>query len=59
MVIDSDAHWTRTLANMQYGVATARRAWLTAENVANTRPWPELDAMRKSAGRRSGQARSS
>jgi DNA polymerase (family 10) len=52
VVIDSDAHWTRTLANMQYGVATARRAWLTAENVANTRPWPELDAMRKSSGRR-------
>src|SRR3954449_9137840 len=47
VVIDSDAHWTRTLANMQYGVATARRAWLTAENVANTRPWAELDAMRK------------
>jgi DNA polymerase (family 10) len=47
IVIDSDAHWTKTLANMQYGVATARRAWLTAEHVANTRPWPELDAMRK------------
>ena len=59
VVIDSDAHWTRTLLNMQYGVATARRAWLTAENVANTRSWPELDAMRKSSGRRSGPARSS
>src|SRR3954463_5733398 len=59
VVIDSDAHWTRTLANMQYGVATARRAWLTAENVANTRPWEELDAMRKSSAHRSGQARSS
>jgi DNA polymerase (family 10) len=47
VVIDSDAHWTKTLANMQYGVATARRAWLTAENVANTRPWAELDALRK------------
>jgi DNA polymerase (family X) len=47
VVIDSDAHWTRTLANMQYGVATARRAWLTAADVANTRPWPELDKMRK------------
>ena len=42
LVIDSDAHWPRTLANMRYGVATARRAWLTAEHVANTRPWPEL-----------------
>jgi DNA polymerase (family 10) len=47
IAIDSDAHWTRTLANMQYGVATARRAWLTPENVANTRSWPELDALRK------------
>src|SRR5436190_134737 len=53
VVIDSDAHWTRTLANMRYGVATARRAWLTAANVANTRPWEELDAMRKRS--RAGQ----
>src|SRR3954454_11990893 len=59
VVIDSDAHWTRTLVNMQYGVATARRAWLSAENVANTRSWAELDAMRKSSAHRSGQARSS
>jgi DNA polymerase (family 10) len=47
LVIDSDAHWPRTLANMRYGVATARRAWLTAEQVANTRPWKELDKLRK------------
>jgi DNA polymerase (family 10) len=47
LVIDSDAHWPRTLANMPYGVATARRAWLTAEQVANTRPWAELDKLRK------------
>src|SRR5881227_2896904 len=47
VVIDSDAHWTRTLVNMQYGVATARRAWLTADAVANTRPWAELDQLRK------------
>ena len=42
IVIDSDAHRTRTLANMRWGVATARRAWLTREQVANTRPWREL-----------------
>ena len=42
LVIDSDAHRTRTLANMRWGVATARRAWLTREQVANTRPWREL-----------------
>ena len=36
LVIDSDAHRTRTLANMRWGVATARRAWLGREQVANT-----------------------
>jgi DNA polymerase (family 10) len=51
LVIDSDAHWPRTLANMRYGVATARRAWLTAEQVANTRPWAEVDKLRKRSRR--------
>jgi DNA polymerase (family 10) len=36
--IDSDAHATGELANMQYGVATAQRGWLTAEDVITT--WP-------------------
>ena len=49
VVIDSDAHGTNTLANIRYGVATARRAWLTAEQVANTRPWPEFAKLRKRA----------
>jgi DNA polymerase (family X) len=47
LVIDSDAHGVETLANIRYGVATARRAWVSAAHVANTRPWPELDALRK------------
>ena len=47
LLVDSDAHWPDTLKNMRYGVATARRAWLTAANVGNTRPWEELDRMRK------------
>ncbi len=47
LVIDSDAHGVETIANIRYGVATARRAWITAPHVANTRPWPELDALRK------------
>jgi DNA polymerase (family 10) len=46
ILINSDAHGTETLANARYGVATARRAWLTAADVANTRPWDELDALR-------------
>jgi DNA polymerase (family 10) len=47
LVIDSDAHWPRTLKNMRYGVATARRAWLTPEQVANTRTWKQLDKLRR------------
>jgi DNA polymerase (family 10) len=47
ITVNSDAHWPRTLKNMRYGVATARRAWLSAEQVANTRPWDELRTLRK------------
>ncbi len=49
ILIDSDAHRTRTLQNMRWGVATARRAWLTHEQVANTRPWRELAKLAKQA----------
>jgi DNA polymerase (family X) len=48
LCIDSDGHGTETLRNVRYGVATARRAWIAPESVANTRSWGELDAMRKS-----------
>ncbi|HVI18029.1 MAG TPA: PHP domain-containing protein, partial [Gaiellales bacterium] len=51
LTIDSDAHWPRTLANMRYGVATARRAWLTADQVANTRSWKQLDKLRRAKKR--------
>jgi DNA polymerase (family 10) len=54
LVIDSDAHGVETLANIRYGVATARRGWVTAAQVANTRPWPELDALRKRGARARG-----
>jgi DNA polymerase (family 10) len=50
LVIDSDAHWPERLANVRYGIATARRAWLTAEQVANTRSWADLDKLRKRSG---------
>jgi DNA polymerase (family X) len=51
LVIDSDAHGTNTLSNMRYGVATARRAWVGPDCVANTREWPELDRLRKRSRR--------
>lgn len=49
ILVDSDAHSVRNLELLRYGIATARRAWLTAEQVANTRPWPEFAALRKRA----------
>jgi len=39
IVLNTDAHGVDTLDNMAYAVATARRAWLTAADVANTRGW--------------------
>jgi len=47
LTVDSDAHGVDTLHKIWFGVATARRAWLTPEQVANTRSWPELDRLRK------------
>jgi len=55
VLIDSDAHGTTTLHHVRWGVATARRAWLRPEQVANTRPWPELAALRKRARARSAR----
>jgi DNA polymerase (family 10) len=49
IVIDSDAHGTNTLPNTRWGIATARRAWLTPEQVANTLPWLQFAALRKRA----------
>ena len=37
IVISSDSHDCRNLGKMDYGVKQLRRAWLTAEDVLNTR----------------------
>jgi DNA polymerase (family 10) len=47
IVCNTDAHGTETLANIQYSVATARRAWLSAKQVANTRAWRSFAPLRK------------
>ncbi len=46
IVINCDAHRVKGFAVARYGIATARRGWLTARDVANTRPWAEVAAMR-------------
>jgi DNA polymerase (family X) len=40
--VDSDAHSTFDLANLRWGVGQARRGWLEAGDVLNTRPLKEL-----------------
>ncbi len=49
IVINCDAHRTGGFEVARYGIGTARRAWLTAEQVLNTRPWAELAALRPRA----------
>ncbi len=51
IVVDSDAHSVHELGNMENGVFQARRAGLTAADVANTRPWA---ALRRLIRRRAG-----
>ena len=42
IAVNTDAHGIDTLGNILYGVATARRAWLTKAEVANTRTWAQF-----------------
>ncbi len=46
ILINCDAHRTGGFSVARYGVATARRAWLTPSQIANTRGWEELAAER-------------
>ncbi len=52
ILIDSDAHSKANFELTRYGVYTARRAWLTAEQVANTRSWEDFAPLRKRARNR-------
>jgi DNA polymerase (family X) len=52
IICTTDAHGTETLANIRYSVATARRAWLSADQIANTRTWRSFASLRKRARKR-------
>jgi DNA polymerase (family X) len=45
--VNTDAHELRALQHMEMGVAQARRAWLTKDQVLNTRSWPQIQKLRK------------
>ena len=47
VVVSSDGHQVSALDYVDFGIAQARRAWLTAEQVANTRTWAQLKKLMK------------
>ena len=46
LVINTDSHRVEGFAVARYGIATARRAWLSAPQIANTLAWEQLAALR-------------
>jgi DNA polymerase (family 10) len=51
-VLSTDAHNTRELGFMRFAVGNARRAWLTAADILNTRPLPDfLKGLRRARNR--------
>ncbi len=51
VAINSDAHARADFANLRFGVGQARRGWLTAQDVLNTRPLAELKKLLAGARR--------
>jgi len=56
IAVSSDGHRPRELPNVEFGVAQARRAWLTRDQVVNTRSWRELEKLRKPERARAAQS---
>jgi DNA polymerase (family 10) len=47
LVVSSDGHRISALGYVEFGVAQARRAWLTKADVVNTRTWPQIQRLMK------------
>jgi DNA polymerase (family 10) len=47
IVLSSDAHSPAALDYLELSLAQARRAWLTADNVVNTRSWRDVERAMK------------
>jgi DNA polymerase (family 10) len=47
LVIDSDGHEIGALDYVELGVGQARRAWLTRDDVLNTRTWKQIEKLKK------------
>ena len=47
IVVSTDAHRTHELGYLGLGVAQARRAWLTPDQIVNARPWRDVQKLMK------------
>jgi DNA polymerase (family X) len=47
VAVNSDSHQLSALQHMEMGVAQARRAWLTKDQVLNTRTWAQIEKLLK------------
>jgi DNA polymerase (family 10) len=47
LAIDSDGHEIGALDFVELGIGQARRAWLTKDDVLNTRTWKQIEKLRK------------
>ncbi|HEX7144020.1 MAG TPA: DNA polymerase/3'-5' exonuclease PolX [Gaiellaceae bacterium] len=47
IAVNTDAHQLSALQHMEMGMAQARRAWLTKDQVLNTRTWSQIEKLRK------------
>ena len=56
ITVSSDGHRPRELPNVELGIAQARRAWLTRDQVVNTRPWREVERLRRRAPARGARS---
>ena len=47
LVVSSDGHQLKALDYVEFGIAQARRAWLTKAKIVNTRTWPQIKKLMK------------
>jgi DNA polymerase (family X) len=47
IVVNTDSHEVGALDFAELGIAQARRAWLTKEQVVNTRTWKQIEKLKK------------
>ena len=47
LIVNSDGHQISAQNYVEFGIAQARRGWLTADDVLNTRTWKQIEKLRR------------